>query len=336
MQRFITIMDIARELNISVATVSRAMRDAYDVSKKTRERVLEKAIQMNYKPNFNAIGLAKSKTHTIGVIVPSITNYYFSTVFTGIQEIAYRENYQIVLCVTNDSAEKELEIIRNLSITSFDGLLVSTCSSSGACSHLQEVMDNGVPIVFFDRVPAGMETSKVTQDDFNGAFEAVEHLLACGYSKIAHITGPENLDFTAKRLEGYKAALLKHDIPFDPEWIIYSGFSQECGGQDVQKLLEAKERPDAIFAVNDRKAIGAMLALKNKNIKIGEEMGVIGFTDDPVCSLISPALTTIAEPAFAIGTTSCELLFKHIRKKYFQPQQVVLPGRLVKRESCIR
>jgi len=336
MQRFITIRDIARELNISVATVSRAMRDTYDVSRTTREKVLAKAIQMNYKPNFNAIGLARRSTHTIGVILPAISNYYFSTVIAGIQEVAYQENFNIVLYVTNDSPERELEIVRNLSLTSFDGLLVSVSAASDACQHFEEVMNNGLPVVFFDRVPAGITASKVMQDDFNGAFEAVEHLIRSGYSRIAHITGPANLQLTAKRRAGYLAALSRYDLPFDESLVIHSGFTQDCGEQDMYQLMKADVKPDAVFAVNDRKAIGAMLALKNKKVEIGKEVGVIGFTNDPACDLVSPSLTTVAEPAFEIGTISCELLLKHIRKKYFQPTQVTLPGKLIKRASSIR
>lgn len=337
MTHFITIKDIAQELNVSVATVSRAMRDAHDVSKNTRERVLAKAKQLNYKPNFNAKGLANRSTHTIAVILPSIANYYYSMVINGIQEAAYQENFNIVLYITNDSAEREREIVKNLSLTSFDGLLISISSTADNCGHFQQVIDDGLPVVFFDRVPDSYETSKVMHDDFNGAFEAVEHLIANGYSRIAHIAGPIGLDFTEKRKAGYLAALSKYNIPVNPDWIIYSGFTQDCGEQDMYQLLEGKERPDAVFAVNDRKAIGAMVALKHKKIEIGKEIGVIGFTNDPACKLISPTLTTIAEPAVEIGTVSCDLLIKHIRRKqYFHPQQIILPGRLIKRESCLR
>lgn len=336
MQRFITIRDIARELNISVATVSRAMRDTYDVSQKTREKVLEKAVQLNYKPNFNAIGLAQRNTRNIGVILPAITNYYFSAVINGIQEVAYQEHFNIVLYVTNDDPRRELEIVRNLSLTSFDGLLVSISSPSDACQHFEEIIHKGLPVVFFDRVPGNIVSSKVVQDDFNGAFEAVEHLVRNGYSRIAHITGPENLELTAKRRAGYMAALSRYDIPFEEELVVHSGFTQHCGEQDMYRLLQAAIPPDAVFAVNDRKALGAMLALKNKKIGIGSEIGIVGFTNDPVCDLVSPSLTTMAEPAFEIGTTSCELLLKHIRKKYFQPRQITLPGTLIKRASSIR
>jgi LacI family transcriptional regulator len=336
MHHHTTIKDIAKRLKISVSTVSRALRDTYDVSQDTRDKVLAMASELHYKPNFNAIGLAKGRTHNIGVIVPFITNYYFSTVITGIQEVAYNQGFNIVFFVTNDSPEREKSIIKNLSISGLDGLLISVSSDSEECEHLQQVIDEGIPIVFFDRVATDIQTSKVMQDDHNGAFEAVEHLVKNGYRKIAHIAGPKGLSFTKKRLNGYLAALEKFKLPVRPEWIIYSGFSQECGETDTNQLLQCKDKPDSIFAVNDRKAIGAMIALKKKNIRIGKEIGVIGFTNDPVSSIISPTLTTVAEPAFEIGKKSCELLLKHITKKNFSAQEVILPGKLIVRESTSR
>ena len=330
---FVTIKDIAKVLNISVSTVSRALRDTYDVSKDTRDKVLAVALESKYKPNFNATGLAKRSTHNIGVVLPYITNYYFSTVITGIQEVAYSKDFTITLFLTNDSPERELAIIQNLHISSLDGLLVSVSSNSNSCDHFQELMDQGLPIVFFDRVASDIKTSKVMQDDYNGAFEAVEHLIKNGYRRIAHIAGPKELTFTQKRLQGYIDALKKHNIPVREEWIIYSGFSQEWGEKDTYELLKCKTIPNAIFAVNDRKAVGAMIALKNKNIRIGKEMGVIGFTNDPMSTIISPTLTTIAEPAFEIGKISCELLLKHIKKSNFHPEEIILPGKLIVRES---
>jgi LacI family transcriptional regulator len=333
---FATIKDIARELKISVSTVSRALRDTYDVSQETRERVLAMAGQLNYKPNFNAIGLVNSKTHNIGIILPAIANYYFATVITGIQEIAYSKGYNIVLYVTNDSPETELAVVKNLVNTSLDGLLVCISSQSDSCDHFQEIIYCGTPVVFFDRVASKINTSKVVQDDYNGAFEAVEHLIENGYKRIAHLAGPKGLLLTQNRRQGYLDALAKYKLTEREEWIIYGGFTQKCGEEGLHQLLLCKQKPDAIFVVNDRKAIGAMLALKQKNIKIGKEMGIIGFTNDPVSSIISPTLTTVAEPALEIGRISCELLLKHINKEHFTPKEVILPGKLIVRESTLK
>jgi LacI family transcriptional regulator len=223
-----------------------------------------------------------------------------------------------------------------LSTANIDGLLVSVSSNSDSCSHFQKIIDDGIPIVFFNRVPDNIKTSKVMQDDYHGAFTAVEHLINNGYTKIAHIAGHSGLSFTEKRLQGCVDALEKYNLPVRKEWIIYSGFSQECGEKDTYQLLQCEEVPDAIFAVNDRKAIGSMIALKSKKISIGKEIGVVGFTNDPASTIISPSLTTMAEPAFEIGNKSCELLFKHINKKNFIYEEVIIPGKLMIRKSSIR
>ena len=333
---FATIKDIAKVLKISVSTVSRALRDTYDVSQETKEKVLAVALDLKYKPNFNATALSKRSTHNIGVILPYITNYYFSNVITGVQEVAYNKDFTVTLFLTNDSHEREIFITQNLPVSSLDGLLVSVSSNSNSCNHFQELMDNGLPIVFFDRVASNIKTSKVMQDDYHGAFNAVEHLIKGGYRRIAHIAGPLELTFSQKRLQGYLDALRKNRMTVNPKWVIHSGFSQESGEKDTYELLKIKPRPDAIFAVNDRKAIGAMIALKTKNVVIGKEMGVIGFTNDPMSTIISPTLSTIAEPAFDIGKIGCEILMKNIKKRNFLPEEITLPCPLIIRESTSR
>jgi LacI family transcriptional regulator len=336
MQHFITIKDLAQNLNISAATVSRALRDTHDVSSETKEKVKALATKLNYRPNYSAIGLAKGRTHNIGIVLPFITNYYFSTVMTGIQEVAYTKGFNIIMFLTNDSPEIEASVIRNLHISNLDGLLICSSSDSKSSDHFQNIINDGTPIVFFDRVVGNIKTSKVMQDDYNGAFDAVEHLIYNGYTKIAHIAGPKELLFTERRLEGYLSALEKHKLPVREEWIIYSAFSQESGENDANKLLGLPEIPDAIFAANDRKAIGAMQALKKSPYRIGKDIGVVGFTNDPASTIISPTLTTIAEPAFDIGKLSCELLIKHILKRRFIAEERILSGKLIVRESSNR
>jgi len=305
-------------------------------ARKQKDKVLEVATQIKYKPNFNARALAKRSTHNIGVILPYITNYYFSNVITGVQEVANNKDFNITLFLTNDSAEKEVTIIKNLPVSSLDGLLVSVSSNPASSSHFQELVDDGLPIVFFDRVDNNIKTSKVMQDDYNGAFTAVEHLIKMGYKRIAHIAGPKELEFTQKRLQGYKDALKKNKIGLNEQWIVYSGFSQESGEKDTYQLLKSRQKPDAIFAVNDRKAVGAMIALKKKNIRVGPDIGVIGFTNDPISMIISPTLSTVAEPAIEIGKIACELLLKQIKKKTIPPEEITLHCPLIVRESTQR
>lgn len=329
----IGIKEIARTLGISVSTVSRALRDAYDVNPETKKRVLEAAKQLKYKPNLNAAALVSGSTRKIGIIIPFITNYYFSTVISGIQEIAYRNGYDIVLFISNDDSERESEIIRSLSVTALDGLLVSISSRSRNNEQFQELINDDIPVVFFDRVPQDIAASKVLQDDFLGAFTATKHLIENGYMRIAHIAGPNHLSFTQDRVSGYLEALKKYHIPVCEDWIVYSGFSQQDGYQDMINLLRTKEIPNAVFAVNDGKAVGAILALKEWEIQVGREIGVVGFTNDPIATIIEPSLTTIEEPALEIGRNSCSLLIKHISNKHFEPRDIILPGKLIIRES---
>ncbi|GAB2802587.1 LacI family DNA-binding transcriptional regulator [Rhabdobacter roseus] len=335
--KYTTIKDIAKALDISVATVSRALRDTHDVSPETRDKVLAVAAALNYKPNFNATGLVHQSTHHLGVLIPTITNYYFSTVITGMQEVAHQHGFNLVLYLTNDSPEREQRIVQNLVRTSLDGLLACVSSRAAEYNHFQELLDESMPLVFFDRVPDDtIKTSKVVQDDYEGAFKAVEHLIQSGYTKIAHITGPKGLQLTENRAQGYLDALRKYNLPVRSDWLIYSGFSQQEGEMDAEKLLESRDRPDAVFAVNDRKAVGAILVLKRKGIRVGKEIGVMGFTNDPISEIVSPTLSTVAEPAYELGRASCQLLLNQLKKNTFVQEQVVLRSQLVARASTQR
>lgn len=333
-RRLTTIKDIAKALGISVATVSRAMRDTYDVSAETRKLVLDTAAKMNYRPNFNATGLVKSGTHKIAVIIPAITNYYFSTVITGIQEYALEQNYQVMLYLTNDSVYWETKVVRELSLSSVDGLLACITYETTDFSHFEELIEADMPLVFFDRVPESIKTSVVVQDDYTGACMATEHLIAQGYTRIAHLAGPPGLNLTQQRLQGYLDTLKKHHL--ESCGVIHSGFSDENGRQDMAALFNSPSKPDAIFSVNDRKAFGVILWLREQGIKVGKEVGVIGFTNDPTSRIISPSLSTIAEPAYEIGRKSCEVLIKHIQKQSYPTQEISLPTELIVRESSTR
>jgi len=337
-KRSIRIKDIARVLNISTSTVSRALRDTHDVNPYTRKQVLEVASRLGYKANIHAAALASGNTKNIVVVIPFITNYYFSSVISGIQETAYNNGYNIVLMLTNDSSEREKHLMENISISNWDGLLASIAADASDCDYFKHLIVQGMPIVFFDRVPDKINSSKVLQDDYSGAFIATDHLISKGYRRIAHFAGNEHLLITQNRVNGYKAALKKHKISFKPEWIFYSGFSQESGEDDMEKVfkLPDRDRPNAIFAVNDRRAVGAIVAIKRKGLTVGKDIGVIGFTNDPISTIIEPSLSTIEEPAFEIGKQSCDLLIKHIKNSSFSPKEIVLSGSLIERDSTRR
>lgn len=334
--RTIGIKDIAKILNISTSTVSRALRDTYDVNPETQKQVLELAAKLGYKPNIHASALASGSTRNIVVVIPFITNYYFSSVISGIQETAYGKGYNIVLLLTNDDADREKYLIENLSISNLDGLLVSIASGTSHTHHFESIINKGVPIVFFDRVPQDLESSKVIQDDYYGAFRATEYLINKGYRRIAHLSGNLHLLITQNRLKGYIDALNKYKIRVRPEWIIHSGFSCQHGEEDMDRIFELEEMPNGIFAINDRKAVGAIIAIKRKGKTVGKDIGVIGFTNDPISLIVEPSLTTVEEPAFEIGQKSCELLIKHLNNRHFLPKQIVLSGNLIERDSTKR
>lgn len=334
-QQQIGIKHIADLLGISPSTVSRAFRDTHDVKTETKKRVLDLAEELNFRPNPNASALASGSTKTIGVILPSVQNYYFSTVISGIQEEAFKQGYNVVLYISNDCSSDEKRLLNNISLRSIDGILVALSSDTDNPEHFEKLVSEGFPVVFFDRVPEKMKVSRVMQDDFLGAYQATEHLIVNGYRRIAHISGPKELKFTQNRLEGYRQALSDHGVAIDEDLIVFSRFSRESGYSDTVALIQRSEKPDAIFAANDSKAIGAILALKENRIKVGEEIGVIGFTNDPVGEIIEPSLTTIEEPAFEIGKESCRLLIRHIKSKNFEVRDVVLGNRLIKRDSTI-
>ncbi len=331
-----TIKDIAQKLDISVSTVSRALRDTHDVSSITRNKVLSIASELNYKPNFNATALAKGKTLNIAIILPFITNFYFSSVVTGIYEVANGNGYRTTVYMTNDLPKNELSVLQEISHSLPDGILVCSTLNSTHRRVFTSFIEMGIPVVFFDRAVNVNNASKVLHDDVEGSREAVIHLYRNGYTKIAHISGPRDLMFTSRRLEGYISGLQACQIPVRPDWIIHSGFSQESGIADTITLLSGKEKPDAIFAVNDRKAFGALTALKQAGIEPGKDFGLVGFTNEPAAALTSPSLTTIEEPGLHIGRKSCELLLKHILKKNFIAEERILPVQLIIRESSMR
>ncbi|WP_031301742.1 LacI family DNA-binding transcriptional regulator [Sphingobacterium paucimobilis] len=333
MKKSFGIKDIAKMLGISVSTVSRALRDAYDVNPETKKRVLELTEKLNFKLNKNASALASGNTKNIGVVIPFITNYYFSTVISGIQEEAYNQGYNIILYVTNDDIEREKKLIENIATSSLDGLLISISSNSHIVEHFETMMRSGLPIVFFDRVPQQIQASKVVQSDFDGAYQATTYLIEKGYDRIAHIAGPSELSFTQERLRGYLQAHTDAKVAHHKEYVIFSGFGQSHGFDDTKVLLSLPQPPNAIFAVNDRKAVGAIQALNQACIRVGQDFGVIGFTNDPISTVIEPNLTTIEEPAFEIGRQSCQLLIRHIKNKDFEPREILIPGRLIERQS---
>ena len=213
---------------------------------------------------------------------------------------------------------------------------MSVSKETNTSEHFKKLIDKGLPIVFFDRVLDDIHTSKVIQDDYQGAFDATQHFIDQGFVRIAHLAGSKSLNISKQRLQGYLDALEQNGLPIQKKYILYSGYTEEDGLRDMSKLLTVKPLPDALFCVNDRKAIGAMLALKRYGYKIPQHIAIAGFMNAPITEVVTPSLTTIEQPAYAIGKKSCELLLEHIKNPNFIPQTVVMPSKLIIRESSIK
>ncbi len=332
-----TIKDIAKKLKISPSTVSRALRNHPDISKETKSKVKKLAQKIDYQPNSIAQSLKARKTHTIGVIVPEIRHDFFSTVISGIEDVAYDRGYTILVSQSHENEEKERLNIKAMISNRVDGLMISISQNTKNKEPFLSLKRQKIPFIFFDRTfnDNNFETSMVVVDDFEGAQIAVEHLIKKGYQRIAHLAGPEFIPISRERLDGYKSALKKYNIRYDKQLVIHGGFNEEDGIIGFQKILQLKKMPDAIFAVNDPVAIGAFMQIKQNGLKIPDDIALIGFSDNPVMSLIEPAVTTVKQPMYEIGQTAAKLLLEQIEndKGTFKPREEVLKTELIIRES---
>lgn len=334
-----TIKDIAKALNLSTSTVSRALRGSYEISGETKKAVLEYAEKINYRPNPIALSLKERRTRAIGIVVSEIANNFFSQAINGIESIAYNRGYHVIITQSHESAEREKVNVEHMAARGVDGLLVSLSAESVDISYLKELHEKGMPIVFFDRVTDEIETHKVVANNYLGAFHATEHLIYQGYKRIAHITSSPYLSISKERLDGYKAALEKHNIAYN------EGLVKHCnhGGMIVQEvedalaeLYKAKTKPDAIFTAGDRLTIVTFSTLKRMKQK--KEAGFTGFTNTQVGDLFSPSLTVVRQPAAEIGQTAIELLIQMIESKrpITQFETKVLETALIVGESSIK
>ena len=333
-----TIKDIAKALGLSASTVSRALRDSYQISQETKKLVLAYAEKIQYRPNPIAQSLKEKRSRSIGVIISQVANNFFSEAINGIESVAYSKGYQIIISQSHESYEREVLNVDHLASRSVDGLLVSLSSETKDVSHLSRLYDRGLPMVFFDRVTDEINTHKVVADNAKGAFQATEHLIKNGYKRIAFVTNSLSLSITRERLNGYQNALKKAGLP------IYDSLVQYCqhGGmmenelkRAVKNLLGLLEPPDAILAASDRLTTGCLTECMTKGLHIPNDIAIAGFTNTKLAHLFNPTLTTIQQPAFDMGKTATELLLKMIESKrpVIDFETVVLETQLAVRDS---
>lgn len=330
-----TILDIAERLRISPSTVSRALNDHPDINANTKIMVNKIAKEIGYVPNPIARGLRKNKTTTIGVIVPEIKHDFFSSAISGIEDIAYQSGYTIILCQSNESYEREVLNTRMLIQQRVAGIIVSISQTTKDGSHFKELIEHGVPLVFFDRVCPDVNAHKVVIDDENSAYEAVSYLIKKGYKNIAHLAGPTDLDICANRYRGYTRALQAGNISSNNELVIFGGLHEQDGYNSMSILLDQSKKIDAVFAVNDPVAIGAFQKIKEAGLKIPDDIGIIGFSNNKITGLIDPKLTTVDQPSYSMGKKAAEILIELIKNenKKILPITEILAANLIVRES---
>lgn len=331
----ITIHDIAKELNIDSSTVSRALSNNPRVKQKTKDRILEKANELGYQRNLLASSLRNNKTNTIGVIVPRISRHFFSSAIAGIEETAYEAGYNVIICQSLEQLNREKKITNTLAANRVDGVLISISMETTDTAYLQIFNKNGTPLVFFDRHFDIPGNSNVVIDDFQGGFDATEHLILQGCKKIAHFSGPQELQIYKNRFKGYKSALEKHNIKLDDNLVIPSKLMESDGIESAKKLLSQPISIDGIFSANDTAAISAIQYLKGECIKIPADIAIVGFSNEPISSVIEPSLTTIDQPGFEMGRIAVNLLLNQINNKFgnIVAETIVLKPVLIKRNS---
>lgn len=323
-------------LKVSTSTVSRALRDATDVSKETKNAVKALSEELNYQPNKFALSLQQKQTHTIGVIVPNL-DYVLATMVKGIDEVALEAGYTVMVCQSNESFGREIVNTRRLLDSLVDGFIVSVSSETKVFDHFKKILDKNMPMVMFDRLIADVNVPSVRLDNKDGGLQATEHLLEQGYKRIAILAGPKTLGISNERLDGYLAALKKYKIKADPDLIIHCDFNQEYAYIATKELLNMKKRPDAIFTISDRMAIGAMLAIKEKGLKMPNDIGLVGFNNEPVTSLVSPGISSVDQPAFELGKIAAKLFIESMHNEEDMGHiEEVLKPKLHIRESSLR
>ena len=334
----VTLKQIAEELGISITTVSKALKEYPDVSKKTRKLVRETAAMLNYKPNSFAVNLRTKESKTIGLIIPEIVHHFFSSVIKGIISQAEKKGYLVITLQSNESYELEKKQIDLLISKRVDGILISLANGTADYKHISEVLNQETPLVMFDKIAKVIKCSKVTIDDRKAAYKATQYLIDIGCKRIAHFRGPLLPQNSIDRFLGYKQALTDNNIIYDPTLVyLLNKMSFDEGKLYAKQLLKDHNDVDGIFINTDLVAIGAIAEFNSQGIKVPEQINVIGFSNWFMASVISPSLTTINQPGFDMGKMAFKILFKQMKckkkNKPFRNKEVVLETDLVIRKS---
>jgi LacI family transcriptional regulator len=340
MPKKVNIKTIASELGVSPSTVSKALKDSHEIGAETRAKIQAFAKMYNYKPNSLALSLRNQKTMIIGVIIPQITHHFFTRVISGIEYIANQHDYNLMICLSKDKYDKEIQNIEMLTNGRVDGLLISAAKETlekGAYDHFQRLIDEEFPLVFFDRVPPGLKADKVVVDDIAGGHMAANFLLDKGHKNLAILSTPEHVTVGLDREKGFVKAIEEHDMEMKPEFKLRIDESQDIELQ-INKLFSTGNYPDGIFAVNEIYAAHAMKVIQRIGLQIPKDVSIIGFTDGIIPKLTSPSMTVIAQHGYNMGNKAAELVLNIIQEddneeEKIPYQTVVIATDVVERES---
>jgi len=333
----ITIKDIARILGISPSTVSRALKDHPDINTDTKKAVNELASKLKYQPNAVALSLKNSRSNTIGIIIPEIVHYFFSSVISGIEDVASQKGYTVIICQSNESFAREVANANALLSHRVDGILISISKETNSFDHFVNLQEGGIPLVFFDRIAPGINADQIITDDIDASYNATRHLIENGRKWIAHFAGPQGLVIGRDRLQGYLNALTEAGLPIDNRLIIEAD-TFEKARNTVGEMLDAGIVPDGIFAVNDMTAIGAMQTIMKRGYKVPDDVSIVGFSDGYLSGVTDPHLSSVDQHGYEMGTTAAEMLFHRILsgEAEYLPEVKVLKADLIIRGSSLK
>ncbi|WP_298530846.1 LacI family DNA-binding transcriptional regulator [uncultured Algibacter sp.] len=334
--KHVTIKDVARCLNVSVSTVSRAFNDKYDIRKDTKEMILKTAHEMGYYPNPIAKKLSQNRSLNIGVVVPEIMNGYYSEVAIVLQEFFISKGYQVLLMQSDENEDQELKNVKTLINNMVDGLIIAPTIGYKNASYYIEKHNEGYPIVFLNRIDETLQASKVIFNNVKWSFFATEHLIREKYKKIYHLSGYKNLCVSSERIQGFKKAMNKHNFPKENYKIIETGLLAKEGMDAIEDLIFQQDLPDAFFCVNDMVAIGAMKKLKDNGYKIPEDVAFVGFTETRIAKLVTPELSSVKQPTYDMAKKSGEMLLSRIKNPNSEIETVIFNGEFNIRKSSVR
>jgi len=338
MSKRVTISDLANELNTTTSTISRALRDHPSISVTMKKKVLELAKLRNYQVNSMAANLRSGKSMTIGVVVPHINRDFFANVISGIEEVAKKEGYSVVICQTKDRIEKEKKCIEAFLRTRVDGVLISVGLETDTFDHIEQIKKMGVPLIFFDRVQESSNSMSIVNDDVEGSFQGVSHLLDEGYKRIALFAGPDHINIYRNRKQGYLNALANRGIKVDKKLIVQNNLSYDAGIESIRELMKLSNPPDAVFSASDYGALGALNWLKVQGYNIPEDIGIVGYSNEKFTSYVSPSMTSIDQHSLEMGHYAAKTFFDLIKsdKKDIILNSLSINPKLIIRESSKR